>query len=285
MSEFFATKNDEKSFFEGRFFENKKSTLFYLFAVGKSDLSYLHNEASKFPKGARLIGWVLSGSGSAECCGEKTPIYPQDVFILSANRDNKISENPKNPLTILWMAVGGAYVDSVFELFSLNDSFHFSNVIISYNIEAIMRQSSAFVDEDEFFGHSSVHFMDIAQKLYIYNKKKKKEQKTLSAPERMKEIIDASDSYDFSMTELAEKVFCSRNHAIRLFKARYGVSPYKYISDARLKHAEKLLKSTNLSIAEISKKLSFCDSRYFSNWFRTQKNLSPKEYRKTSGEG
>ena len=279
MSEILMENSGRKNVPESHFFTPEKNMPFYLSSVGKSDLSYLYNIAPKNPRDARLIGWVLSGSGTVEDNGKSFNLYPQDVFIFSSDKERVVKENPKNPLVLLWVAVGGDFVDSVFDLFSLDEIVHFSNIIISYNIEAILNQASSVSDEDEFLGHCSVHFMDIVQKLYIHNKKMRKEQKALSTPEKMKEIIDSSSSYDLSMTELAEKVFCSRNHAIRLFKERFGVSPYKYISEARLKNAEKMLKGTNLSITEIAKKLSFCDSRYFSNWFRAQKNISPKAYR------
>lgn len=53
----------------------------------------------------------------------------------------------------------------------------------------------------------------------------------------------------------------------------------RYIREKRLEAAKKLLKITDLSVAEISDKVGFSDYNYFSRVFKQHYNISPKKFR------
>ena len=59
-----------------------------------------------------------------------------------------------------------------------------------------------------------------------------------------------------------------------------GISPQKYLINFRLNQACKLMKNTELSIAEISRSVGYQDPLYFSKLFKKEKGLSPSKYRK-----
>ena len=83
-----------------------------------------------------------------------------------------------------------------------------------------------------------------------------------------------------STESLAASIYKSPSQAIRIFKKKYGVTPYDYYVNIRIKKAVSLLKNTRLSIKEISYRLCFCDEHYFSNLFKKKTGKSPREYRK-----
>jgi len=65
----------------------------------------------------------------------------------------------------------------------------------------------------------------------------------------------------------------------RWFKKRFGHTPEQEIIRIRLRKGSELLKTTNLSLRMVAEQSGFSSERYFSQAFRTQTGLSPKEYR------
>ena len=96
----------------------------------------------------------------------------------------------------------------------------------------------------------------------------------------MKHYIDAH-VYDVLTTRTLASYICkSEAQAIRLFKKAYGVAPYEYYMDLRIKKAVSLLESTGLSVKEIAFRLHFCDEHYFSGLLRRKTGRSPSEFQR-----
>ncbi len=58
-----------------------------------------------------------------------------------------------------------------------------------------------------------------------------------------------------------------------------GKSPMRWITESTMQDCYSLLKDTDMSIKEISNKLGFPNSSFFSQYFREQANVTPMEYR------
>lgn len=81
-----------------------------------------------------------------------------------------------------------------------------------------------------------------------------------------------------SMRSLLEQLGRSYEHLCRLFRARYGIPPLKYVHAQRIARAKLLLRDTGLSIAEVARHLGFRDAAYFSRVFRKMTGLSPSHF-------
>lgn len=66
----------------------------------------------------------------------------------------------------------------------------------------------------------------------------------------------------------------------RKFKAFSGISFSSYLMLLRLREAASLLRSTSLSVSDISQRCGFSGANYFGDVFRTAYGISPREYRK-----
>ena len=53
----------------------------------------------------------------------------------------------------------------------------------------------------------------------------------------------------------------------------------QYLQQVRIENAQELLKTSNLSIAEVAYSVGYPDNSYFSALFRKAISVSPKEYR------
>ena len=67
----------------------------------------------------------------------------------------------------------------------------------------------------------------------------------------------------------------------RKFKREVGLSPAEFINQARILHAKLLLKDTDMSIQDISKKLNFSSRSYFTSVFQSIAGISPSAYRRS----
>ena len=81
------------------------------------------------------------------------------------------------------------------------------------------------------------------------------------------------------LKELAEKASLSPRHFSRIFKNNYNTSPIEYIIQLRIKHACKLLQTTQMNITKIAMDCGFSDSNYFTRQFKKMKGITPSQYR------
>ncbi len=71
----------------------------------------------------------------------------------------------------------------------------------------------------------------------------------------------------------------NRSYLYKLFIKYQKMSPNQYIKQLRVSMAADLLTSGNATISEIANMVGYGDAYYFSRVFKSEKNLSPSEYR------
>jgi transcriptional regulator GlxA family with amidase domain len=95
----------------------------------------------------------------------------------------------------------------------------------------------------------------------------------------IQEWMHSSYHEEITLELLAEKFDISVRSLNRRFKEATGKSPMQYLQQIRIENAQELLKTSNLSIAEVAFSVGYPDNSYFSAIFRKAISLSPKEYR------
>lgn len=84
-----------------------------------------------------------------------------------------------------------------------------------------------------------------------------------------------------AMQELASTLGYSYSHLCREFHSKYGIPPLKYVHALQISRAKALLSDTDLSISEISYRVGFNDSNYFTQLFKKTTGLTPSLFRRT----
>lgn len=82
-----------------------------------------------------------------------------------------------------------------------------------------------------------------------------------------------------TVAELAARAHLSVSRFAHLFRTRFGCSPHRYLLRLRILHAQDLLMTTHLSIAEIAESSGFSDARHLTKIFRKSVGTSPSGYR------
>lgn len=83
-----------------------------------------------------------------------------------------------------------------------------------------------------------------------------------------------------SREEMASQLGVSARHLTRCFHQAMGISPITYLNRYRVKRAKQLLDASDKNISEIAEAVGFSSSNYFTDAFRREMGMSPRDYRR-----
>ena len=84
---------------------------------------------------------------------------------------------------------------------------------------------------------------------------------------------------DLTLDVLSQRCGMSKYYLVHSFKKATGTTPISYLNQRRVQEAEKLLATTELTVAQIAQRAGFSSQNGFSQSFRRLKGLSPTGYR------
>lgn len=82
-------------------------------------------------------------------------------------------------------------------------------------------------------------------------------------------------SAELTIEQLAAKANMSNTYFRKIFFARYGMTPLKYLISKRLVHAEKLLSTGKYTICQVAEQSGFSDVKYFSRVIKKEYGVPP----------
>jgi YesN/AraC family two-component response regulator len=97
--------------------------------------------------------------------------------------------------------------------------------------------------------------------------------------------IEEKYANPFTLKRMAEELFVSPNYLCDLFKRHTGRNITEYLTDYRLRQAEKYLKQVACKVTDISKLVGYSDAKYFSTAFKKKFGMTPLEYRNRTYQG
>ena len=92
--------------------------------------------------------------------------------------------------------------------------------------------------------------------------------------------INSNYTHKLSLSTISAQFFISPYYFSRTFKNVTGYSFIDYLNYVRIKEAQKLLRRTDLTIAEIAESVGYTSSTHFGRTFRKITGMSPLSYRK-----
>ncbi len=82
-----------------------------------------------------------------------------------------------------------------------------------------------------------------------------------------------------TLEQIASQCHCSKSYIMQIFKHKGKGTVWRYITGLRMEKARMLLTESRLQIGEISERIGYSDSNYFTNTFRKENGISPSAYR------
>ncbi len=101
---------------------------------------------------------------------------------------------------------------------------------------------------------------------------------------RSRLLLGGDLNRELRLEDLAQSLGISRDHFIRKFKERFGVSPIAYRTQIRLSEAIRMLRDGNRSIKAIGLGLGFSDTKTFTRTFKRYFGVPPSEFLQTALE-
>lgn len=98
---------------------------------------------------------------------------------------------------------------------------------------------------------------------------------------RVREYIRQHLADTIRLEELASITGLSRCYFAHAFKRSIGLSPYCFLMQCRIEHAQKLLAETHMSLAQIALASGFSDQSHLSRRFRQSTGQTPRSFRQS----
>lgn len=279
-----AMKNAKQDFFGPSanekwhlFLYNKKSKLpFHIENIG---ITYPNPKykISRDNSDLFVIEYVLSGKGYLEINGVKHTIEKDDLYIIEPHTKHSIYADVEDPYTKVWINFKSNLFATVFNAFGLNDINVFKNTNAkNYFDELLLIAEKSFNSDDVAIDVSNVLFNIV----YILTKQTyDSSTRVMKLAQEIKNMLDNALYGKISLEYIASELHYSKKQINRVFSKVYGVAPYTYYIDIKIKMAKNLLVMTDLSVKEIADKLCFENQYYFSNMFKSKTGMSPLKYR------
>ncbi|MGN0801191.1 MAG: response regulator [Candidatus Faecivicinus sp.] len=85
---------------------------------------------------------------------------------------------------------------------------------------------------------------------------------------------------DFSIAQLAKRLYLSESYAGNLFKRRTGMTIGSYLNSVRMERAKQLLHDPANKVSEVGQKVGIENTDYFTRRFKQYTGKTPSEYRR-----
>ncbi len=98
--------------------------------------------------------------------------------------------------------------------------------------------------------------------------------------EMIRDTIEKNYSDNIRIADFSDRFYFSREYLSKLFKQKYGLGIYEYLTNVRMERAKELLAMSDTRIRDISLRVGFADTNYFSKAFHNYTGKTPSEFRK-----
>ena len=259
-----------------------------------NDLYLVHCGMQKCPPGYTYdhkipnenhVHFVTDGKGVLIVNGKEYSIKKNDIFLIPKGATIKYFADMEKPWTYMWVTFDGEMADT-----------YLANACLSAETpvvhSTIPTESYTPLIQSILDANHLTMANEIKRVAYLYE--------ILSMLiEAQASARNADGSYDYSadayvdyalqyikinyktikVGDIANYVGINRSYLTSLFKKKLNVTPQQYLIRHKLSEAARILKSTDMSVAEIAEAVGYDDSGNFARVFKQTYGLSPQNYR------
>lgn len=220
-----------------------------------------------------IFEYVISGKGYIFINGAWHTLSAGNMYIVGKNDARNFYSDSKDPMHKIWCTFASEYIDSMLINYGISSGVYRVDALKFF--EDIYKISQSSIPESE----KLFRVADNIHKIILATAASKESAPTLCA--KIENELVSSIYQKINLNEIADRLFISRAHMIRIFKQYKGITPYQFLISEKIKIAKALLSTTQMSVKSISDKLCFADEHYFSHLFKTKTGLSPLKYKAT----
>ena len=225
--------------------------------------------------------YIIEGELSVPLPQDDVTVMAGDFILFPPKYKYTYTFSGEGTISYYYAHFTGSYVGTLLETLGITPLPHVRTVGAIHTVsDAFSTMFGYYARNEEFLPQKSGATLQVILSLLAS-----------SRGERMKRLrnslsyINASYASEISVPYLAAMDNLSVSRYNVLFREQMGVSPVKYITDLRIKHACMLLLSTDMSVGTVGENVGYPDKHFFSKTFKGHMGLSPKEYRQKNKGG
>lgn len=220
--------------------------------------------------------YIIDGSGVLEIDGATVFPKKNDGYILTKNSHHRYYSDAETPWVKIWVAFDGPLAETLFLQYIPSNTY----LVEGCNLLPFLQEILKIVGAETFnYASMTDDVAVILLKMGIFIKNHLQKKPALLS-EKIKNWLDFHIEEGAGLDALCADLNYSKNYLIEVFRRRYGITPYAYCRTRKIEIAKQYLVHTNLSVGEISEKLSFADQHYFSGVFKAAAGVSPTDFRR-----
>jgi len=233
-----------------------------------------------------LIHYIQKGKGFYKTGGRVHQVEQGAVFCIFPRDIVWYYTDSSDPWSFYWFAFNGRVAGKLLGGMSITRE----NPVITLKerndlpliMDALLAEFGMEFPQDlALTGHLCFLLAEL-EKSELSQRPNENRMKTPAHIEKAVNYIHINYHKDITVAALAALVGLERSYFSKLFYQTTGYPPQTYILKYRIEKARELLKTTGLTINEISECTGFSDGFYFSRAFKKCVGSSPAAYRKQS---
>lgn len=257
-----------------------KSMFYYVQSCG-----HFHCTAQYFTErkeyNSFLLLYTLKGIGQIKYRGKALTVSRGDIFLIDCNEYQYYNSDPKELWEFTYIHFNGSeskyYFDRIIENGTLAAKLPPDSIIPS-NIDRII--DMCMNRNSDLDIRTSCFIVEILTELLLCSISHPYRDNMPSYLLEALKIVELTYNKKLSLDDIAKQVNVNKFHLTRQFKKYLGQSLYEYILNFRFTKSKELLKTTQLSIAEISEKVGFESVSHFVKIFKQNESTTPLRFRK-----
>ena len=219
------------------------------------------------------LEYVVEGEGEILLDGVWKTASAGDFFILRSQEPHEYRSKKHNPWHKIWINYCADYTLSLLDAYNVKSGIYKAADTASVFLQALELSSSAYVTVSTCYTLAEyVHKIIASASL-------RKAAETSCDEYRIREMLNASIYKKVDLDSISDALHMSKSNLIRIFKSRYGVTPYNYLIDSKMETAKLLMVNSSLSVREIADMLCISDEHYFSTLFYRRVGMRPRDYK------
>lgn len=264
---------------------NQITKKFYVSDLGYYPKATHHYRKRKKGSNQYIFIYCTNGKGEIILNGKKTPINPNQFFIIPKKTPHEYKADGVDPWSIYWFHFDGTMAPELYDRYLATNTENYKNV--PFTIEKIKLFDKIFSLFERNYLENQLEFANLLSlnfiSSFIYHDFESDISMSYSNTlvDSIKTFLLENLDKSFTLDEIASKFNYSKSYLHTKFKKNTGYSVMVFLNLKKTQKACEFLNYTDLSIKEISFKVGFNDPLYFSRIFKNFMGKSPRNYRKS----
>lgn len=234
--------------------------------------------------------YILEGQGKLQLADQVRELKKGDLFLVGPDLPHREFILPKGYLSYYVMGIENLHLESEealsedainyrsFQSLFFSPTKSVSFALLFEQLDQAQRSQGPYADEilqrllEVFF----LQFLYLSESPLTL-------QEDLTPDHQLqfaKEYLDVHYAANISLDRLANRCYLNKYYLSHAFQKRFGISPIAYLLRRRLEAACQLLKTTSMTMLEISSAVGFNSQSYFNKAFKEVYSCTPGQYRR-----